>query len=125
MQNSLTYVQMLELEDEAEFKKLLMQRLRLAPEERERLLEEMIDHETRTKSAEKTMSGKEITPQVRLVLNVFNRERSSEVADFLAKFKTVLGNGGPDFVQDAMLAKAASDRVHLGMHREFAAFISD
>ncbi len=113
------YGQMLSMPEE-DFKKLLL--VRLEHPHRQKLLGEMIEHEERTHSAEKTMLGKEINQTTRMVLDVFNREKSKEIVELLEKTRMTLAEttqDATDLVRDAMLAKATSDFVHLGTQREF------
>lgn len=113
------YDEMLDMQEQG-FKQLLMNRIEQP--NRESLLEEMIAHEERTHSAEKTMLGKEINSAVRMVLDVFSREKSKGAIELLEKTRKTLvetGQDSADLVVEAILAKATSDFVHLGTHREF------
>jgi|SRR3989344_2833930 len=111
-----TYDEMLKL-SEKEFKQVLLIRNET---EREKLLAEMIDHEERTGSFRKTARG-EITGAQQAVLNVFDRQKSAAIVETFGKVKEVLMEDGEketDLVEDAIFAKAASDRVGLGEKME-------
>lgn len=106
-----TYTEMLEMSAD-EFKKWIV--FRVENPHRDQLLKEMIVHEESTGSF-KNSARKEITPAEQVVLDVFNPAKSVEIVSLLGRMKDILGeNEEPsDLVQDAILAKAASDHVGL------------
>lgn len=111
-----TYDQMLKL-DEKEFQQWLLIRNET---DREKLLSEMIDHEERTGSFRKTTQG-EITGAQQAVLNVFDKQKSAEIVKTFGEVKKVLMEDEEeetDLVEDAIFAKAVSDRVGLGEKME-------
>lgn len=115
--NNPTYDEMLKMNGD-DFKKWII--VRSEKPNREKLLQEMTDHETRTHSFAKTARA-EITPTEQAVLNVFNKDKSVEVADFLDRLSKIASEDGSeekDLVQDAIFAKAASDHVGLGAKME-------
>ena len=108
-----TYDEMLKM-NEDDFKKWIT--IRSEKPNRIVLLQEMIDQETRTHSFANT-ARKEITPASQAVLDMFNKDKSTDIADFLERLSNVAseeGDGDTDLVQDAIFAKAASDHVGLG-----------
>jgi len=115
-----TYDEMLEMGNEEEFKACLLLRteLNLRPE----LLEEMIDHEKRTQGLEKTTAGKDIPATQRMILDVFDRDKSKETVRLLYEMQQL--TGGEDLVLHAIFAKTTSDRAYLGTQREFSSFVN-
>lgn len=111
-----TYDEMLEMDEEKCGEWIL---LRTEKPNREKLIEEMIDHEERTKSFEKTMAGKEITGEQRMVLDIFDRMKSLSTIQLLSKLEETLEGEEKDIVQEAIFAKTASDLVHLGANKMF------
>lgn len=55
------------------------------------LLEEMIDHEEKTGSLAKTIRG-EIKPEEQMILNVFDKTKSKEVAELFNKIDNSLAD---------------------------------
>lgn len=113
-----TYEEMLTL-DKDEFKSWIF--LRSTPDFQDELIKEMLDHEEKTGSFTKT-AKKDDTLFTKLILDVFNRERSKEVIDVLRRMSEtanklvdegIEGEKG-DSVRDAILAKSASDYYKLG-----------
>ena len=107
-----TYDEMLKL-DEKEFQQWLLIRNET---DREKLLVEMIDHEERTGSFKST-AKKEVSGAEQAVLDIFDKNKSARVTNFLdrlSKIVSVFGKKDEDLVQAAIFAKAASDKVGLG-----------
>ncbi|MCA9392500.1 hypothetical protein KC614_04890, partial [candidate division WWE3 bacterium] len=94
--------------DEKQAKKIFLERHTV---DMESLLEEMIDHEEEMGSFKKTARG-EIKPAEQMILNVFNKEKSSEIIDLFKKIDNALKDseeGAPNLINDAFFAKFASD----------------
>ena len=111
-----TYDQMLKL-DEKEFQQWLLLRNET---DREKLLSEMIDHEERTGSLKKT-ARKDITHGQQHVLNIFDKEKSSETIKYFKKLEEIMLEDDKEYkslIEDAIFAKAASDHVGLGNKME-------
>lgn len=108
-----TYDQMLKL-DEKEFQQWLLIRNET---DREKLLLEMIDHEEKTGSFRKS-AKKEITGAGRALLDVFDIDKSARIVRTFGEVKEALTEGGKegiDLVEDAIFAKAATDKVILNV----------
>ncbi len=81
---------------------------------RDALLQEMIEHEEKTGSFRGTKTSA-IGWEGELLLNLFNRTKSAEIAALLEKTKRVLVDGvgeqesDVDLIMEAIMAKSASD----------------
>lgn len=82
------------------------------PGDIQRLLEEMIEDEEKFGSFTKGSADIE-DPGIKLVLDVFNRERSQEVIRIVRNLEEVSAKygdkGEPNFLKDSIFAKAAHD----------------
>lgn len=107
--------------DAPDFKKWVL--LRSEPEYRDRFIQDMIDHEEVTKSFEKTAKNTDEGGE-RVALNVFTREKSAETVKWLNKLSE-LSDSKKDMVREVIFAKATSDYVHLGTHREYFNFTKE
>jgi len=117
-----TYEVMLEMNAD-DFKKWVL--LRSEKPNRDKFLEEMIEHEEKTHSFRKTGKA-ELTDGEQITMNVFDREMSRGVVAWLEKMNEFLPEEDrKDFVLEAILAKATSDHVKLGTHREFSRFVEE
>lgn len=105
----LNYEEMLKMDAES-FRDLIVKRVEVV--HREKLLEEMIEHEGKTGSFQQTVT-REITPEEQVVFNIFIKDKSAEAVSFLSRMKNLLDENSPeeskDLVMEAILAKAASD----------------
>lgn len=113
-----TYNEMLEL-DEDEFKAWLF--VKAESDNQEELLQEMIEHEEDTGSFAKT-SKPNGTEFEQVILDLFKREKSDEVAGILRKLCEVTDEHGlndvdgssTDLIKTALWAKGTSDFYKLG-----------
>ena len=118
--NMPTYDEILKL-DEDEFKAWLFV---MANSDHEKdTLEQMIDHEERTHSFEKT-KREDASVFTKAILDVFRRERSKEIVDLLKRVDESYRKGKHeegecvDIVKQALWAKANSDYFGLGKKNE-------
>jgi len=96
-----TYPEML-LMNEKDLEKWII--LRTEPAYRKELIHEMILHEEKNHSLNK--STKKITPAQQLILDLFDKNKSSET---LKLFEKIEPETGIDLAREAMMAKAATD----------------
>lgn len=109
-----TYPEMLDLNEE-DFKQWLV--MRSSAENRESLLEEMVDHEERTHSFRRT-AKKELNEGQILALSLFDRNKSKQAMELFNKLNEIDVEGEDpvdkvDLVLNTMMGKAASDYARL------------
>lgn len=112
-----TYDEMLGFE-ESKFQSWIL--FRTSEDIRKDLLDEMIDHEERTKSFHRTATGNE-SPIEQLVLDAFKKEDSEEIINTINNLDKVAKETGyeeehgkeADLVNQIIYAKATSDFVNL------------
>jgi len=109
-----TYEELLEL-DEDEFKAWMF--VKAEGDYQEQTLKEMIKHESKTGSFAKT--GRENDPpQVKMIVDVFNKEKSAEVVEALKNLDEVYykygGEEAGDIVNQSIYAKGISDYYKVG-----------
>jgi len=79
------------------------------------LLEEMINHEEKTGTFAKTAKGK-IKPEIQIILNVFDKEKSKETVSYFDKIDRLLADhkdSETSLLSEAIFAKFASDLYEL------------
>jgi len=106
-----SYDEMLKMGEE-DFQEVLL--LRTETPYREKLLEEMLEHEKKNGSFAKTATG-EISDTQKLILGVFDEDKSVESISLLHRASEQANKHGGDeidLVNDAIFAKATSDLVN-------------
>ena len=105
---TLTYDEMLKL-GEKDFKKHMRTR---DSSDREKLLEEMINHEERTHNFRKVLGCQPLLRDDYLVIDVFYKKTSAHLVELFEKIKDIFIKAGKepvDLVKDAISIKAGAD----------------